>query len=407
MGFAVFQFKRPQIANVRLTRTLEKIQINEDETCRVRLSVNNEGANDIPFLQIRDEIPRDIQGDNTRNGFSITLRAGESRNLLYEVRGNYFGEYSIGPIVLSAQDSLGLVETKERRNIVSKVVVFPKTAGKLTGFTIGPRTTRLRPGEIRANRVGTGMDYFTTTQLLLGESAKRINWRASARLAEKDELLSNKFTAQQVAETLIVLDCRSDSGTSKDRKDSITSYSVRAAMSLSERLLRDKNRVGFLAVGSVSQRVSPSYGRRQYDRIALTLARLEVGGRFSSESISSTIRYFYPRVSQVVLISPLMDYGNLDIALDLARGSRSFDLMIVSPNPLDFPLDRSPELSLKASREGKIGWRLAKMERNTTITQLETSGAIVLDWRVFVPFEQVVAAYRHMASRQIARLARR
>jgi uncharacterized protein (DUF58 family) len=227
-------------------------------------------------------------------------------------------------------------------------------------------------------------------------------------MTDEDKLLSNEFSSQQVAETLIVLDGRSDLE-GKDKGDSITSCSVRAAMSVAERLLRDKNRVGLLAIGAVSEKVAPAYGRRQYDRIALTLARFSPGGKFLSynEKVSYTVRYFYPRVSQIVLISPLMDDTNFETALDLARSSNTFDLMIVSPNPLDFPLDRTPRLRLKRSREGRIAWKLAEMERKATITQLEAARTIVLDWSVFAPLEQVVVSHRQTVARRIAQLARR
>ena len=102
-----------------------------------------------------------------------------------------------------------------------------------------------------------------------------------------------------------------------------------------------------------------------------------------------------------------MDDGNLQIALDLARSSSTFDLMILSPNPLDFPLDRKSKLKLGKSREGRMAWRLAEMERRATITRLEAARAIVLDWHVSEPLEQVVSARRHVIARRIAQLAGR
>ena len=408
VGFLILQMKLPDVSKVEMIRTLEKFQIREEETCRVKLGIKNTSDKEYPLLQVRDSIPAELEGENTNNGFSITLGKGESRDLFYEVRGNYFGEYLLGPTILSAHDASGMIESVIKLDSVSKLVVFPKTAGKLTGFTIGPKTTRPRPGEIPVRRAGTGMDFFTTRQLLPGEHAKRINWRASARTPDEAELLVNDFVAHQVAETLIVVDCRS--GFDKRRKnDSITSYSIRAAMSVAERLLRDKNRVGVLAIGSVSERVAPSYGERQFDRIALTLSRFNPGksSGLIGEDVSHTVRYFYPRVSQIVLVSSLMDEITLYAAEDLARSATSYDLMIVSPNPLDFPLDRPPARRLKRSREGQIAWKLAVLERGATIARLEAARAVVLDWHVLEPLEQVVAAHRRTVARRIAQLARR
>lgn len=407
IGFALLQLKRPELANLQLKRTLERVQVNEGDVFRVRLAVTNSGENDLALVQITDFVPSELIGDNTRNCFSTSLRAGESKNLLYELRGNLFGEYSVGPVRVSAQDLAGMVETSCKIDLTSKMIVFPTTAGKLSGFTIGPKTTRPRPGEIRSRRVGPGMDYLATRQLMPGEYAKRINWRASARIPDEDTLLSNEFMTQDVAETLILLDCRSDLSEIRERVNSITAYSVRAAMSVAERLLRDKNRVGLFALGSVSSKVLPSYGRRQYDRIALTLSKFIPGSEFQGERVSVPLRYFYPRVSQVVLISPLMEGEGLDTALDVARSSDTFDLIIVSPSPLDFPLERNPAIKLNKSREGRIAWKLAQLERRKMLQRLESVGTTVIDWHVSEPLEQVIASNSQSVARRIARLANR
>ncbi|MDG6998611.1 MAG: hypothetical protein JRN15_05800, partial [Nitrososphaerota archaeon] len=166
IGFTVLQLKRPDLSKVEVTRTLERVQINEGETSRVRLTVKNSGTTDIDFLQISDQLSPELCGSNTRSSFSSSLRSGETKNLLYEVSGTYFGEYKMGPVLLVAEDSAGLMESRARRNLISTIAVFPGTAGKLSGFTIGPRSTRPRPGEILARRIGAGMDYFATRQLL-------------------------------------------------------------------------------------------------------------------------------------------------------------------------------------------------------------------------------------------------
>lgn len=407
IGFTIMQFRRPDLSKVEVTRTLERVQIIEGETSRVRLTVKNSSSIAIPFLQINDKLPSELSGDNTRSSFSISLRSGETRNLLYEVSGTYFGEYTLGPVLISAEDSAGLMEARSTRQLISTMSVFPKTAGKLNEFTIGPRSTRPRPGEILSRRIGAGMNYFATRELLPGESTKRVNWRASARITNEDKLLSNEFTSEQVAEVLIVLDCRGNIGDRKERGSSITSYSVKATMSIAERLLRDKNRVGLLAVGEDTERIAPSYGRRQYDRIALTLTKFVPGRVPVGTSVAYTVRYFFPRVSQIVLVSPLMDLDNKEAALDLTRNSGTFDLMIVSPNHLDFPLEENSKQKLEKSRAGRLALKIAELERKAILRQLEAARAIVLDWHVYDPLEQAIATQRQGVARRIAQLAHR
>lgn len=406
VGFVILQTRQPAVSELEVTRTQEKFQIREDESCRIKLTIRNTGSNQFHLVQIRDLIPVEIEGEDTQTSFSIRLRGGESRELFYEVHGNYFGEYRLGPTILAAKDSTGLVESVARLHSDSKLVVFPKTAGKLSSFTIGPKTTRPRPGEIPVRSAGTGTDFFTTRKLLPGEQARHINWRASARIAEENQFLINEFVTHRVAETLVIVDCRN--GFDEDKKDSsITTYSIRAAMSVAERLLRDKNRVGLFAIGAKTDRVTPGYGRRQFDKIALTLCRFTPGNRsYSIGNISYTVNYFYPRVSQIVLISPLMDDTTLETASELLYNASTYDLMILSPNPLDFPLDIQRFSRLSKSREGRVALKLASMERRSNISRLEASRAIILDWRVSEPLEQVIGAYRQKVARRIAEMAR-
>ena len=421
-GFILLQFRRPDLQKLEVRRTLERLQIREDESCRVRLRIRNGGVNAISFLQVRDSVPDELAGDGTQSNFTTSLARGETRDLFYEVQPEAYGEYNLGPVELAAQDGSGLIESSLTVNVRSKLIILPRSAGKLTGFTIGPKTTKPRPGEIPARRAGLGMDFNSVRQLLPGESARRINWRASARVSDESVILANEFTDQRVAETLIIVDGRSGFEL-EEKRDSINSYSVRAAMSIAERLLRDKNRVGLLTMGSFTERVAPAYGRRQFDRISLTLARFVAGRRpqvYGTGSVPYTIRYYFPRVSQLVLISPLMDEDTLATAADLARGASTYDLMIVSPNPLDFPLSSGEEKTVtnKAYQRAKwtrytrrtewrIAWKLSTLERRTNIARLEGAGAIVLDWRVSDPLEQVIAAHRHAVAKRIAQLARR
>ena len=177
------------------------------------------------------------------------------------------------------------------------------------------------------------MDYFNVRRLMPGDPVKRINWKASARHPEgSDELLVNEFVAEVGAEVLIVVDPGRATGTGQGR-DPVMVHSVRAAISIAERLLHDRNRVGLLTTGAEPRRIAAGYGRRQFDRIALSVLQLEPGGSDIEWWVERSIHLFFPNISQIVFISPLMDTNSISAAAELTRDGER-DVIVVSPNPV-------------------------------------------------------------------------
>ena len=110
VGLLFSGLKRQEVCKRAVCANSGNLQINEEDTCRVRLTVTNAGTNEMLSCRLMIDC-RTSFGDNTRSRFSISLGAGESRNLVYEVRGKYFGEYSIGPATFSSQDVPGWLNT--------------------------------------------------------------------------------------------------------------------------------------------------------------------------------------------------------------------------------------------------------------------------------------------------------
>ena len=84
LGFMILRSRRPG-GGVEVSRTLERSQVQEKDGCRVGLRVTNTGERDIPVLQIRDLVPSELDGEATQNGFTLSLKAGETRELYYRV----------------------------------------------------------------------------------------------------------------------------------------------------------------------------------------------------------------------------------------------------------------------------------------------------------------------------------
>jgi len=381
------QFEKPHV-DVSVVRTIEKSQISEEDLTRVRLRVTNVGNGEIPFLSISDAVPGELwDSDVTQSSFGMALRKGETKDVFYAVRGNVFGVFRLGPISAKSTDIFGLGESEKQLDLYSNIVVLPKATERLIHFKIRPRKTKPWPGEIAARKVGLGIDNFSIRQYIPGDSFRRINWRASARMnRENDEdLFLNEQMAELGADTIVIVDARPVSNVGSG-EDSTIEYSVHVAISVTDRLLKDRNRVGLITVGLNSEKIPPGYGRRQYNRLVLSLIRVRPGEFFTFENISRYLKLFYPNIAQVVLISPLIDDAAFSSAAEIAR--TGYELLVISPHPIDFSgaekekkTTTERKRNMKKNKEWKIASDLAELRRESNLSLLRRSGALVVDWR--------------------------
>lgn len=67
LGFTVVR-SRNQSPDLEVERTTERVRIREGETTRVRVRVRNAGPRAVALLQVRDRVPPELRGKNTRAG---------------------------------------------------------------------------------------------------------------------------------------------------------------------------------------------------------------------------------------------------------------------------------------------------------------------------------------------------
>ncbi len=361
---------------IEVTRSNEKSQFYENDSTKVRLRTTNLGNQSIALVMIEDQLPVELSNGSSSASFSFSLKPGETRDCFYMIKAEVFGLYVLGPIRTRCEDAAGLNIVKSIIEETAPIVVLPKTTERLTHFKISPRKTKPWPGEIVASRVGLGIDNYSIRQYMPGDSFRRINWRASAKTAG-DDLLLNEQTAELGADTIIIVDARPASNLISHDGESLVKDSLRAAISLSDKLLRDRNRVGLVTIGLETSRLPPGYGRRQYNRLVLSLIKVRAGGLFTFENIPSYLKYFYPHLAQVIMVSPLLDSEAFIASGEIARSG--YELLVLSPNPIDYSSERDE--AQKKKRTLRIARELASIVRQNNLAHVRESGAIVLDWR--------------------------
>jgi uncharacterized protein (DUF58 family) len=390
LGLLTLQSQPP--GEIIVTRYVEKAQLFEDDTSKVRIRTINTSKRSIALVIVEESVPKELENDSPF-AFSFSLKPRESRDNFYSIKASTFGVFSLGPMRTRCEDASGLNIAKSVISERSVVVILPRTTERLTHFKIKPRKTKPWPGEIVARKVGLGMDNYSIRQYIPGDSFRRINWRASAKFA--DDLLLNEQTAELGADTIIIIDARPASNLFSSSGDSLVKHSLRAAISISDKLLRDRNRVGLVTLGLDSDRIPPGYGRRQYNRLVLSLIRVKAGGVFTFENIPSYLKYFYPHLAQVVLISPLLDIEAFNASGEIAGSG--YELLILSPNPIDFGPTKTNRR--ENDRTLKIARDLSLISRKTNLDHLRNAGAVILDWRKNDPLDFALSRNLRIQSR--------
>lgn len=184
----------------------EKVKLGE--TVTMVLALENKGTLMVPWVLAEDAIPASARMYNPAAlevlGQRIaicSLAAGETKNLLYQVRCNRRGYYRIGPLVVETGDLFGL----DRKYLVLSepifLLVMPKVI-PIAGYQIASRRML---GEIRVamqlyedpTRISGIREYQR------GDSLRRVHWPASARTGT---LHSKVFEPSTIAGATLLLE---------------------------------------------------------------------------------------------------------------------------------------------------------------------------------------------------------
>ena len=361
---------RPHL-DVTTTRRLPQGQVQEGERVTVTLRVKNEGPR--VDLEVIDEVPPEISISGGSNHVFAVLGEGECRDFAYTFFPGSFGTYTFGPIKIRSSDMTSARYEEMVSESHESLRVYPEVK-YLNRIELRQTRPRNWPGETSVRRPGQGLEFYGIGEYHTGDPLRRVNWRASARVGH---LMLNQFMNEAGGETVLVLDLRSTSriGTPPN---TCADYSVRAAAALSHRLLRDRNRVGLLAVGERIIKIPPGFGRRQFERIIVGLISTKVGvDAWNLGLVPYYLSLFYSRMVQLVLISPLVDNSPVSMVSELAR--RGYEVLVISPSPIeiDHPQKGDP-------RAITIAKELATMERDVKISSLRKQ-VKVIDWNPKLP----------------------
>lgn len=365
----------PETVRIEAARQLSADRVAPGSPVEVKLTVTNHGSR-IEELLLEDEVPAGLALRLGSPRSLVTVSPGRSHTWAYTVEGPR-GAYAFGALRAEACAHLAVTSRGVRLEAPGHFHVFPVLT-RLRYVAIRPRRTRVYAGMIPARAGGTGVEFFGVRAYQNGDSTRWINWRASAR---HNELYTNEFQQERVADVGIVLDGRLRTNLFA-RNRSLFEFSVAAAGALADAFLTQGDRVGLLTYGNYLDWTLPGYGRHQRERILHALA----GARTGDSMVFTALKYIPPRLfppeSQLVIVSPLTD-DDLEPIVQLR--SLGYRVLVISPDPVAFEVAQ-----LIDDPAVKLAERVIRLERNLLLQRLQRAGVQVLDWDVTQPFDQVV-----------------
>jgi uncharacterized protein (DUF58 family) len=370
--------------DVRVHVEIDRARVLEGD--EVVVEVELDARDYAPRLELLVEVPRGLELVEGKNPVALRLDSGEDRLLELRLRCASWGAYRLGEVHLRASDSAGLLAWERTLDRAAVLRVYPRP--EELRELVAPRETQLFTGNRVSRQKGEGLEFADLRPFGAGDRIRRINWRASAR---RGDLWVNEFHAERNADVILFLDSFADA---RRGRTGTLDQAIRAAASLSERYLVDKDRVGLVNFGGVLNWLRPGTGLLQRYRIVEALLNTEITLSYAWKEIDVLPRGTLPPKALVLALTPLLDDRAISALLDLR--ARGFDLVIVEVSPLPFV---EPE----PGEAGELAFRLWKLRREGRRSEYERAGAPVVEWRDGTPLtailEGVSASRRHAHAR--------
>lgn len=372
----------PERIDLDVRREMSAERVAPQAPVKISVTVINQGSA-LEELALEDVLAPELQVVEGSNRHFISLGRFQTFGFEYTVRGPR-GGFPFENIHAEGGDALGLLRTTKDIRVLGQLFVLPGIR-RVRSVPIHPRRTRVYAGNIPARTGGAGVEFFGVRNYEPGDSPRQINWRISAR--QVDQLYSNEFQQERVADVGIVLDGRERSNLFAGGK-TLFEHSVLAAGALADAFLSQGNRVGLLIYSRYLQWTFPGYGKLQRERILHALSGAATGASQIFDGLQYLPTRVFPPESQIVLVSPLVedDYSTL-----IQLRARGYQVMVVVPDPVAF--ERSQLVAPGSKFPGadvELASRVVRMERDILLARMQRAGLQIVEWNVAQPFDQAI-----------------
>ncbi|WP_144710375.1 DUF58 domain-containing protein [Curtobacterium pusillum] len=240
-----------------------------------------------------------------------------------------------------------------------------------------PRRVTGITGAHDSARPGDGGEFRDVALFAPGDRLRRIDWRRTARRAERPgDLYVRRTFATADALVVLVVDGRDDLGTdvtewggSRHGTHEATSLDLarEAALSLATAYIGAGDRVGFRDLAGTARSVEPGGGTRHLERLRSTIASVTP----TSDATGAARMPLVPAASLVVVLSTFLD----DRAATMAMTWAATGHRVVAVDVLPTPDVR------RANRQERTAFRLITLERDDRLAEMAATGVEHIRWQ--------------------------
>ena len=349
----------------------------------INLVVTAESKIGIPWLALEFELPPDLEPVDGIRRAVVSVPAGKQVVVNFPVELTQWGVSLPGRLLATARDPFGMFVTSTVHAPRPAIRVHPRDGNRRS--VVAPARLRTRVGDHRSRRHGEGSDFAEVRPFRIGDPARSINWRVSARRRETWVTVRHP---DQSGDLVFLLDTFCDLGPEGNR---LVQRAVRAAMGLAESNLGAHDRVGLLDVGRHIRWYRPRLGRLHQARLFDGLLETQVEPGLRAPRIEQLPLHDLDGGTMIVMLTGLADANMALLPVELRkRGSEVVVLECIADDHIPVADDRAGELAARL-------WRLQRARRRD---HLIANGVTVVPWSADQPLELPVAA---MARREVAR----
>lgn len=281
----------------------------------VRLLLTNDAHRAI-FARVHDRHPAGFEARDLPQETSLPARGWAQ--VTYGLRSMRRGAFDFEPVELRLRSRFGLLERQVRVGDAQPVRVYPDF-GALSGYALLATDNRLSQlGVLQRRRRGEGMNFHQLREYRIGDSLRRIDWKATARM---HRLISREYQDERDQAIVFLLDCGRRMA-ARDGELSHFDAALNAALLLAHVGLHHGDAVGALTMGGENRFIAPRKSRATITLMLQKLYDLEPTSR-PSDYYSAALELMrrVRKRALVIVFSNLRDEDDDTLlpALDLMR----------------------------------------------------------------------------------------
>ena len=176
LSYVYASFGYTYVTAVRRDRVLRAHRLQRLE---IRLFVENRSPIPLHHIFVRDNTGQLFSVQDPSSFFP--LAAWERRTVRYHVESRERGDFSVGPIVISGSDPLGLFPWSKEAGETLQVIIYPRVLPVQLAHRRGLPSGKIRT---QARIYEDPTRYRSIREYGPGDDTRRINWKVSARMGD-------------------------------------------------------------------------------------------------------------------------------------------------------------------------------------------------------------------------------